>query len=111
MNIVNFIDKDFPEDAGFWKPAMTYPVDNVKVDDIDFIQSPSSDQVDALLFDPTGMSPWIFSTRCGLGSCSITLRQKRTDITSSTGVREPTVDAVSIIYLLFLISKCSCGYT
>ena len=28
--IKNFVDTDYPEDAGIWKPTATYPVDNVK---------------------------------------------------------------------------------
>ncbi len=28
--IKNFVDTDYPEDAGIWKLTATYPVDNVK---------------------------------------------------------------------------------
>ena len=58
--IKNFVDTDYPEDAGIWKPTATYPVDTVKRRDLVFTQSPTSDRADGLLFDPTGMSPLDF---------------------------------------------------
>ncbi len=58
--IKNFVDTDYPEDAGIWKPTTTYPVDNVKQRDLVFTRSPASDRTDGLLFDPTRMSPLEF---------------------------------------------------
>ncbi len=58
--IKNFVDTDYPEDAGIWKPTAMYPVDNVKQDDLLFTRSPTSEHADGLLFDPTGMSPLEF---------------------------------------------------
>ena len=34
--IKNFVDTDYPEDAGIWKLTATYPVDNVKRHDLVF---------------------------------------------------------------------------
>ncbi len=34
--IKNFVDTDYPEDAGIWKPTATYPTDNVKRQDLVF---------------------------------------------------------------------------
>ncbi len=56
----NFVDTDYPEDAGIWKPTTTYPMDNVKRHDLVFTQSLASDHADGLLFDPNGMSPLDF---------------------------------------------------
>ncbi len=58
--IKNFVDTDYPEDVGIWKPTATYPVGNVKRHDLVFTRSPASDRADGLLFDPTGMSPLEF---------------------------------------------------
>ncbi len=58
--IKNFVDTDYPEDTGIWKPTATYPMDNVKRNDLLFTQSPASNRADGLLFDPTGMSPLDF---------------------------------------------------
>ncbi len=59
-HIKNFVETDYLEDAGIWKPTATYPEDTVKVRELDFTQSPNSNQADGLLFDPTGMSPLDF---------------------------------------------------
>ncbi len=58
--IKNFVETDYPEDAGIWKPTATYPVDNVKRRDLVFTRSPASDRTDGLLFNPTGLSPLNF---------------------------------------------------
>ncbi len=58
--IKNFIETDYPEDVGIWKPTATYPMDNVKQPDLPFTRSPASNRADGLLFDPTGMSPLDF---------------------------------------------------
>ncbi len=58
--IKNFVDTDYPEDAGIWKPTATYPMDNVKRRDLVFTRSPASNRADGLLFDPNGMSPLDF---------------------------------------------------
>ncbi len=58
--IKNFVDTDYPEDVGIWKPTATYPTDNVKRRDLVFTRSPTSNHADGLLFDPTGMSPLDF---------------------------------------------------
>ncbi len=58
--IKNFVDTDYPEDAGIWKLTATYPVDNVKRRDLVFTRSPPSDRPDGLLFDTTRMSPLKF---------------------------------------------------
>ncbi len=44
--IKNFVDTDYPEDAGIWKLTATYPTDNVKVRDLAFTRSPASDRPD-----------------------------------------------------------------
>ncbi len=59
--IKNFVETDYPEDAGIWKLTAMYPVDTVKRCDLVFSRSPASDCPDGLLFDPTGMSPLDFS--------------------------------------------------
>ncbi len=60
QHIKNFVETDYPEDAGTWKPTATYPTDNVKQPELVFTQSPASNHVDGFLFDPTGMSPLDF---------------------------------------------------
>ncbi len=59
-HIKNFVETDYPEDAGIWKPTATYPEDTVKRCELVFTQSPTSDRTDGLLFDPTRMSPLDF---------------------------------------------------
>ena len=59
-HIKNFVETDYPEDAGIWKPTATYPEDTVKLHELVFTRSPTSNCADGLLFDPTGMSPWTF---------------------------------------------------
>ncbi len=56
----NFVDTDYPEDTGIWKPTAMYPMDNVQRHDLVFSRSPASNRADGLLFDPTGMSPLDF---------------------------------------------------
>ena len=58
--IKNFVETDYPKDAGIWKWTATHPMDNVKRRDLVFTQSPASDRPDGLLFDPTGLSPQDF---------------------------------------------------
>ncbi len=79
--IKNFMDTDYPEDMGIWKLTAMYPVDNVKRHDLVFTRSPTSNRADGLLFDPTGMSPLTFYTRCGLVSCLTTSQRRRTGTT------------------------------
>ncbi len=58
--IKNFVETDYPEDVGIWKPTATYPEDTVKQRDLVFTGSPASDRADGLLFDPTGLCPLDF---------------------------------------------------
>ncbi len=58
--IKNFVETDYPEDTGIWKPTATYPTDNVKLTELAFARFPASNRPDGLLFDPTGMSPLDF---------------------------------------------------
>ncbi len=59
-HINNFVETDYLEDAGIWKPTATYPEDTVKLHELEFTRFPHSDCADGLLFDPTGMSPLDF---------------------------------------------------
>ncbi len=103
--IKNFVETDYPEDTGLWKLTATYPEDTVKQCDLVFTQSPASDRADGLLFNPTGLSPLTFSTRCGLATCSTTSQRRQTITTTDTPLRVTTIDSVSFIILLIILVK------